>query len=105
MHKGMDAGVVKRGLNHLYRHLPEVLPPMGWYLADKTPSDALLLEKDKWACMFSYFKRLVEGCKICFSAGRTGCSGASCYLGFTSPSKEAGRFLAEKERFKKKKLK
>lgn len=97
----MDAGIVRRGLNRLYNCIPEMLPPMGWYFADKIPSDALLLEKDKWACMFSYYQQLVEGDKICFSAGRTGCSGASCYLGFTSPSKEAGRFLAEKEKFKK----
>ena len=83
----MDAGVVKRGLNHLYSCIPEMLPPMGWYFADKLPADARLLEKNKWTCMFSYFKHLIEGDKICFSAGRTWCSGASCYLGFTSPSK------------------
>jgi len=78
-----------------------MLPPIGWYFADSPPADAFLPDKGKWACIFSYFKRLIEGDRICFSVGRTGRSGASYYLGFTSPSKEAGRFLAEKEKFKK----
>ena len=93
---------VKQGLKRLLRFFPGMLPPMGWYFSEKLPSGAFMPEKNKWTCMFSYNKRLAEGEKLCFSASHTGCSGASCYLGFTSPSKEADRFLAEKEKFKKK---
>jgi hypothetical protein len=45
--------------------------------------------------MFSYIERLGEGDKLCFSAGQTGCPGASCYLGFSTSSKDGGRFLSE----------
>jgi hypothetical protein len=51
--------------------------------------------------MFSYFKQIVGGGRICFSSSQSGCAGASCYLGFTAPSKDAGLFLAETEHFKK----
>ncbi len=51
--------------------------------------------------MFSYINVIANGEPVCFSVQNTGCSGASCYLGFKTPSKDAGRFLAERERFKK----
>ncbi len=97
----MDARIIKQGLNRLLSYIPEMLPSMGWYFTDSLPSGAFMPEKNKWTCMFVYIKRLVGGESLCFSAGHTGCSGASCYLGFTASSKEAGRFLAEKEKFKK----
>lgn len=51
--------------------------------------------------MFGYINRLARAVPVCFSSENAGCSGASCYLGFKTPSKDAGRFLAEKEKFKK----
>ena len=97
----MDARIVKQGLNRLFNCIPEMLPPLGWYFAESPPAGVVMPERNKWTCMFGYIKRLVEGEALCFSAGDTGCSGAACYLGFMASSKEAGRFLAEKEKFKK----
>ncbi len=97
----MDARKVKDGLNRLLQHLSVKMPSTGWSFAYTTPADAVILENEPWTCMFSCINVIANGKPVCFSAKNTGCSGASCYLGFKTPSKSAGRFLAEKERFKK----
>jgi hypothetical protein len=101
MGKGMDARKVKDGLNRLLQHLPVKLPSTGWSFACTAPADAVIPENETCSCMFSYMNVIANGKPVCFSAQNTGCSGASCYLGFKTPSKTTGRFLAEKERFKK----
>lgn len=97
----MDARKVKDGLTRLLQHLPVKMPSTGWSFACTAPADAAIPKNEPWTCMFSYINVIANGKPVCFSAQNTGCSGASCYLGFKTPSKTAGRFLAEKERFKK----
>jgi hypothetical protein len=97
----MDAKTVKAGWKRLLDVLPLMLPAAGWYFVTQPPADAHLPEQAQWTCMFTYVARLAAGDQICFSAGRNGCVGAACYLGFAVPSGKAGRALAEKERFKK----
>ncbi len=99
MDKRMVAGIVKNGLDQLIPHNPVKFPPMGWFFADNPPSDAI--SPDKGVCMLSHIGSVNDGKPLCFSSDQSGCGGASCYLGFTEPSAEAGRFLADKEHFKK----
>ena len=97
----MDARKVKDGLNRLLRHLPVRLPSTCWTFAGTAPEDAVIPANKPWTCMFSFMNVIADGRPVCFSAQNTGCDGAACYLGFKTPSKTAGRFLAEKEGFKK----
>lgn len=96
----MNARAVKRCVDVLSRHIPMEMAPMGWYFSDEVPAGALEPDNGKKTCMFSFMKRVAGGGAVCFSSGHAGCPGASCYLGFKAPSKDAGRFLAERERFK-----
>ncbi len=89
----MDAKIVKEGLNRLLQYIPAKLPPMGWFFTDNSPSGAFMPDKDTWTCMFSHISRIAKGEQLCFSPENVGCSGASCYLGFKTPSAQAGRFL------------
>lgn len=99
--KHIDAQQVKRGIKRLMRHMPAKLPPMSWFFNDIAPDNAFMPPKNIWTCMFEHIEKVCNGKPMCFASGQSGCSGASCYLGFTSPSTQAGRFLAEKEHFKK----
>ena len=83
--------------------IPFSHPATVWYFSKIEPEECIMPEQDTWSCMFSHVPRLFYGDAICFSAGRTGCAGASCYLGFSHPAKDAGYYLAEKEKFKKSK--
>ncbi|MCK9419543.1 MAG: DUF169 domain-containing protein [Nitrospirae bacterium] len=97
----MDTRKVKDSLNRLLRYLPVRMPTTGWSFAHKAPACVVSPENRTWTCMFGYINRIVRGEPVCFSSENTGCSGASCYLGFKTPSKDAGSFLAQKEKFKK----
>ncbi|NOX33580.1 MAG: DUF169 domain-containing protein [Deltaproteobacteria bacterium] len=97
----MDSRTVKKNLLELTQYIPTELPAMGWYFSNEQPSSALVFEKGKWACMFQYMEQITAGKQLCFSSQLSGCSGAACYLGFKTPSQQAGGFLAEKEKFKK----
>ncbi len=98
----MDAKIVKPGLEKLSKRLPMNIPALGWYFTQKAPSDATFPKmKGPKGCMFLKIKKLFKGGNLCFSHENAGCYGASCYLGFTSPSQHAGSFLSETEGFKK----
>ncbi len=99
--KRVDSRIVKSSLLKLTAYIPTELPPMGWYFSDRQPPDALVFEKDKWTCMFQHLGQVAAGKPLCFSSQLCGCSGAACYLGFKTPGKSAGSFLAQKEKFKK----
>ncbi len=86
---------------HVAAVIPYIHPATAWYFADKRPKGSIMPDQDNWSCMFCHLPNLFSGDAICFSSDRTGCAGASCYLGFSAPAKDAGYFLAEKERFKK----
>ncbi len=92
---------VQDALQQIAAVIPLVHPATGWYFAKKAPLQCIIPEKDTWSCMFSHIPSLFSGEVICFSPDNSGCAGAACYLGFTPPMKDAGYFLAEKEKFKK----
>lgn len=97
----MDVQKVKDSLERLLQHVSVRMPATGWSLAHKAPARAIIPDENTRTCMFSYINRVARGEAVCFSFENTGCSGASSYLGFKNPSRDAGKFLAQKERFKK----
>ena len=84
------------------RHFPTTLPPMGWYFSTSKPLNRIQFPSDEWTCMFSFINDVALGKALRFSKDNTGCSGASCYLGFKGPHVDAGRLLAKNEKFKEK---
>ena len=102
MNTGIEAIKIKRGAAELVRYLPQRMTATAWSFASSVPEAATLPDEGDWQCMFSLIHRIAEGGQVCFSSQRCGCSGAACYFGFEKPSADAGRFLAEKEKFKQK---
>ena len=100
MGKRVDSGIVKKNIKNLTQYIPTELPSMGWYFSKKQPANCIVFEKNKWTCMFQYVEQVASGRELCFSSELTGCQGAACYLGFETPNKKAGSFLAQKEKFK-----
>lgn len=100
MGKRMDSGRIKKANRDFITRFPVTMPTMGWYFSSAIPDDAIELPMDTWTCMFKYLKAVANGHKICFSESSAGCSGASCYFGFSQPNEKAGSFLASKEKFK-----
>lgn len=97
----MDSGIIKNSLVKFTQYIPPALPPMGWYFSEKQVENAIVFEKNKWTCMFQYIEQVAAGKQLCFSSQLSGCEGAACYLGFKTPGRNAGSFLAQKEKFKK----
>jgi uncharacterized protein (DUF169 family) len=92
---------IKESLRHIGEYIPFRLPAMSWRFASVPPDNAVMPVKDAWACMFTLVDEVAKGKRLCLSAENPGCSGAAGYLGFKKPARDAGAFLAEKERFKK----
>lgn len=101
MGERVDSRIVKKNLQKLTQYIPVKIPTMGWYFSSEKPENTLVFEKDKWTCMFQHIEQIANGKQLCFSSHLSGCGGAAGYLGFKTPSSQAGKFLAEKERFKK----
>ncbi len=99
--KTLKAGTVKRAFRRFSPCIPFTFPAMGWRFSETAPEGAIVPEHGAWACMFRFLERVAEGEKLSISASNPGCGGASCYLGFKLPSRDAGMFLAEKEKYKK----
>lgn len=98
----MDAKIVKKH-NEIFTHyFPTTMAPLGWYFSSVVPALAIEMPPEKWTCMFKSLEEVSAGKALCFSQQATGCSGASCYFGFTVPHEQAGSFLAKKEKFKEK---
>ncbi len=97
----MKIRTLKQSLEHLSRYIPMAHPATGWYVAEEMPDTCIQPDSKNWSCIFSCFHQLLDGHRICFSSDRAGCSGAACYFGYKAPSRDAGRFLAEHEKFKK----
>ena len=101
MNAAMKAHRIKQGVAELTRRIPVRMATTAWSFVSSPPETATQLDENGWQCMFSLIDRVAEGARVCFSPERSGCSGAACYFGFSKPSADAGRFLAEKEKFKK----
>ncbi len=97
----VKAGKVKRELHHFTPCIPFTFPALGWRFSKTAPEGAIVPENGSRACMFRFLERVAKGEKLSISASNPGCGGAACYLGFKPPSRDAGMFLAEKEKYKK----
>ena len=98
----MKAEILRKHTVHFEKHFPSVFPAMGWYFSTTQVNDSVTFESDTWECMFTRLDSVISGRPLCFSKEASGCSGASCYLGFKDPNEKSGYFLAEKEKFKEK---
>jgi hypothetical protein len=85
----------------LLLHIQDVQEATCWYYAETMPEGARVFDRYNRTCMIEFIAKVQAGGSLCFSAGETGCSGASCYLGFTESSGDSGRFLCEVEGYKK----
>lgn len=97
----MEAQLLKHDCQLFSRYFPTTLPIMGWYFSSEPPRNSTQPPAEKWSCMFEHITTIDRVRQICFSKNSSGCSGAACYFGFTSPSGKAGAFLSTKEKFKK----
>ncbi len=97
----VKAETVKRELHRFTPRVPFTFPAMGWRFSKTAPEGAIVPENGSWACMFRFLERVAKGEKLSISASNPGCGGAACYLGFKPPSRDAGMFLADKEKYKK----
>ncbi len=95
MGKRVDSRIVKKNLQKIMQYIPTEIHTTGWYFRSERPEDVLVFEKNKWTCMFQHIKQIANGKQLCFSSNLTGCSGAACYLGFKTPSPQAGSFLQD----------
>ncbi len=98
----MDVKTAKKHNEEFIRYFPLTAPTMGWYFSSILPPNPIELPSNTWTCMFKHLQDVINGEKLCFSQNASGCSGASCYFGFTKPHENAGSFLAQKEKFKEK---
>lgn len=92
---------VRSSYDHLMQYIPIKLPGMGWYFSDYCPGNAIISDEGGWPCMFEEITKVSLGRTLCLSKQYPGCAGAACYLGYEKPLEHAGRFLAEKENYKK----
>lgn len=97
----MNGEAVKRGVNLLRKNVQDMQEATCWYFSDRVPEGAFVLDQYYKSCMIELTTRIQAGGCLCFAADQAGCSGASCYLGFSQPSDKAGRFLCEVEGYKK----
>lgn len=97
----MNGAAVKRGVNLLTENITDIKEATCWYYSETMPEGARVFDRYNRTCMIEFIAKVQAGGCLCFAAGETGCSGASCYLGFTEPSKKSGRFLCEVEGYKK----
>ena len=91
-----------------YRKLAEVVtfgyPAVGWYFSPEDIDGSYAFRKDRWVCMFMYWKGLFTKKKrrLQFN-GDAGCActGPVEFFGFRKLENDDGKFIAETERFKK----
>lgn len=97
----IDIREINKELVKLMKYIPCKYPATGWYFTPNQPNGSIAPNNESWSCIFSYINKVVKGNRLCLSVNNSGCSGAACYLGFKEPSKQAGIFLSDKEKFKK----
>lgn len=90
-----------------YKKLAEVVtfsyPAVGWYFSPENIEDSYLFKKDRWVCMFMYWKSLfTKKRRLQFDGNADcACTGPVEFFGFQELENDDGKFIAETERFKK----
>lgn len=90
-----------------YKKLAEVVtfnyPAVGWYFSAEDIDGSCHFKKDRWVCMFMYWKSLFTKKRRLRFDGNAGsaCTGPPEYFGFNELEDDDGAFIAETERFKK----
>lgn len=99
----MNAETVKQGLRKFSETVSFKYPATGWYFSPEEIQDSFVYTKDKWVCMFMYWKFVFKkGKRIRFSDdNNAACPGIAEYGGFKELEDDGGHFIAEVERFKK----
>ncbi len=99
----MNSELVKESLRKYSEVLSFNYPAVGWYFSSEKAEDSFTYKKDKWVCMFMYWKMVLKkGKRICFSADiGNACPGPTEFFGFAELIDDGGEFISETERFKK----
>ncbi|KIX13616.1 DUF169 domain-containing protein [Dethiosulfatarculus sandiegensis] len=98
-----DSKIVKESLARFLKATSFNYPATAWYFSAEGIEDSFVFTKDKWVCMFMYFKMVIKkGRRIRFSGDYAkACTGPAEYFGFRDIVDDGGSFIAETERFKK----
>lgn len=99
----MKSEKVKESLEILSEVVSFKYPATGWYFSSEEIDNSFVFKKDKWVCMFMYWKMVFKkGMRIRFSGDHGGaCTGPPEYFGFNKLEDDGGEFIADVERFKK----
>ncbi len=101
----MNSALVKQSLVIFSETISFKYPATGWYFSSEEIEDSFVFRKDKWVCMFMYWKMVFKkGKRIRFSDdNNAACTGIAEYGGFSELEDDGGQFIAETEHFKKSK--
>ena len=101
----MNSATIKESLQELEQVVPLKYPATGWYFSSEEIEDSFVFQKDKWVCIFMYWKMVLKkGKRIRFSDdNKAACTGIAEFGGFIELEDDEGHFIAEVERFKKSK--
>ncbi|MGD8562230.1 MAG: DUF169 domain-containing protein [Desulfarculaceae bacterium] len=101
----MNSELIKQCLRKFSETVSFKYPATGWYFSPEEIEDSFVYTKDKWVCMFMYWKFVFKkGKRIRFSDdNNAACPGIAEYGGFKELEDDGGHFIAEVERFKKSK--
>lgn len=101
----MNSAAIKESLRKITESVPFKYPATGWFFSEEAVEDSFVFTKDKWVCIFMYWKFVFnKGKRIRFSDdNNAACSGIAEFGGFSEYIDDGGHFIAEVERFKKSK--
>jgi hypothetical protein len=101
----MNSTDIRKSLQKLTELVSFKYPATGWYFSPQEIEDSFVFKKDKWVCMFMYWKMVFnKGKRVRFSDdNNAACTGIAEYGGFKELEDDEGHFIAEVERFKRSK--
>lgn len=101
----MNSELIQQSLKKLSETVSFKYPATGWYFSSEQIEDSFVFQKDKWVCIFMYWKMVFnKGKRIRFSDdNNAACTGIAEFGGFKELEDDGGHFIAEVEHFKKSK--
>lgn len=99
----MKSEEVQECLRRISDVIPFHYPALGWYFSPDPMEDSFVFKKEKWVCMFMYWKMVVKkGKRMRFSADYgEACPGPAEYGGLSALTDDDGYFIADVEKLKK----
>lgn len=99
----MQIAIIRDSLHKLSETVSFNYPAIGWYYAAERIEPSFAFKSNRWVCMFMHLKMVLnKGRRIRFSKDHgNACVGTAEYFGFKKLTGKDGRFIADKERFKK----